>query len=88
MVGALREAGELGEALRVYQAMRRLYPADNSEFEGLTAAAGEWRAWRRLEAAHHPVAGRWMLGLGGDCALTACLPRCLVLPCSGTGTDC
>lgn len=42
VVGALREAGELGEALRVYQAMRRLnYPADNAEFEGLTAAAGE-----------------------------------------------
>ncbi|PRW57431.1 pentatricopeptide repeat-containing chloroplastic [Chlorella sorokiniana] len=42
VVGALREAGELGEALRVYQAMRRLnYPADNAEFEGLTAAAAE-----------------------------------------------
>ncbi len=47
VVGALREAGELGEALRVYQAMRRLnYPADNAEFEGLTAAAGERSCWR------------------------------------------
>lgn len=76
VVGALREAGELGEALRVYQAMRRLYPADNSEFEGLTAAAGEWRAWRRLEAAGSgwPYCCRaWVLEMGGDGALTACL---------------
>ena len=44
VVGALREAGELGQALRVYQAMRRLHPADNSEFEGLIAVAGEGAA--------------------------------------------
>ena len=41
VVGALREQGALAEALRAYQAMRRLYPADNSEFEGLTAVAAE-----------------------------------------------
>ena len=40
VIAALREQGELAEALRVYQGMRRLYPADNSEFEGLTAVAG------------------------------------------------
>lgn len=40
VIAALREQGELAEALQVYESMRRVYPADNSEFEGLTAMAG------------------------------------------------
>jgi len=58
VVGALREAGELGEALRVYQDLRRLnFPADNAEFEGLTAAAGELSCWR----GHGRGPGWWLL---------------------------
>ena len=41
VIAALREAGALAEALSVYQSMRRSHPADNSEFEGLTAVAAE-----------------------------------------------
>ena len=41
-IAALREAGALAEALALYQGMRRHHPADNSEFEGLTAVAAEW----------------------------------------------
>lgn len=41
VIAALREAGALAEALSVYQSMRRCHPADNSEFEGLTAVAAE-----------------------------------------------
>jgi pentatricopeptide repeat domain-containing protein 1 len=46
MVGALREQGELAAALRVYESMRRLYPADNNEFEWLLAVAGERMRWQ------------------------------------------
>ncbi|KAI3438000.1 hypothetical protein D9Q98_000443 [Chlorella vulgaris] len=49
MVGALREQGELAAALRVYESMRRLYPADNNEFEWLLAVAAE-RALRAEDA--------------------------------------
>jgi pentatricopeptide repeat protein len=73
VIAALREAGDLAGALRVYQGMRRLYPADNREFEGLTAVAGEGRAappagrrerrpgMRQLAV----LAGRWDLSQQG-----------------------
>ena len=52
-IAALREAGALAEALALYQGMRRHHPADNSEFEGLTAVAAE-RALAAEDAGEGP----------------------------------
>jgi hypothetical protein len=44
LVAVLRQQGDLAGALHAYEVMRRRYPADNCEFEGLTAVAGGERA--------------------------------------------